>query len=408
MARTNGQTFHVDASTHFLGGLVARRPRLWIRLGNLETRLLADALAATEIRQPIYVAGLARSGTTLLLEFLSWHGEVVTHRYRDFPMLHVPYAWNRFLDRTPQREAPPAERAHGDGIVVTRDSPEAFEEMLWMSFFPGIHDAGSSAVLGADTHKPAFEAFYRDHIRKLLLLRGGSRYVSKGNYNLTRLEYLLRLFPDARFVIPYRDPVWHIASLMKQHRLFCDGQREDPRALAHLQRAGHFEFGLDRRPINAGDTEQVDQVTQAWASGAEVEGWARYWAHVHAYLAERLERHPELRRATLLVPYERLCRKPGQTLRALFEHCGLPASDELLQRAQSRVRFPDYYRPEFSPEEEDTIARHTQAVAARLDRLANSEGDEVPASREAALAGSRGRGDRPASGPADGPRNPAL
>lgn len=361
--------FRVDPWTHYLGGLVARRPGLWIRLGNLETRLLADALESTEIRQPVHITGLARAGTTLLLEILNGHPDVVTHRYRDFPMLHVPYAWNRFLDRTPQRAEPPAERAHGDGIEVTRESPEAFEEVLWMSFFPGLHDASRSAMLDADTDHPRFEAFYRDHIRKLLLLRGGKRYVAKGNYNLTRLEYLLKLFPDARFVIPIRDPSWHIASLMKQHRLFCAGQQNNPRALSHLQRVGHFEFGLDRRPINAGDAAAVERIAAAWGRGAEVEGWARYWAHLHGYLAGRLERNRALRDAVLLVPYEDLCREPAAHLRALFEHCGLQPDEALLARAQRRVRFPTYYRPRFSADEHAAILEHTRSPAARLQAL---------------------------------------
>ncbi len=362
----SGQAFAVDPWTHFLGSLVERRPGLWIRLGNLETRLLADALESVEVRRPVYVTGLARSGTTLLLELLGGHADVVTHRYRDFPLLHVPYAWNRFLDRTPRRAAVPAERAHADGIRVTRESPEAFEEVLWMSFFHGLHAPGRSAVLDAETRHPDFEAFYRDHIRKLLLLRGGSRYVSKGNYNVTRLEYLLRLFPDARFVIPVREPVWHIASLMKQHRLFCQAERNNPRAVAHLRRAGHFEFGLDRRPINAGDTVQAQRIRDAWAAGAEVEGWSRYWAHVHTHLAQCLEHNPRLQDATLLVSYERLCREPEATLRALFAHCRLPLAEELLERARGRVRFPAYYRPEFTPGEYATIARHTRSVAERL------------------------------------------
>ena len=108
-------------------------------------------------------------------------------------------------------------------------------------------------MLDAATSNPAFERFYADHLKKILLVRGGQRYLSKGNYNLTRFAYLLKLFPDARFIVPVRDPRWHIASLMKQHRLFCAEERRDPRILKHMQRAGHFEFGLDRRAINVGD-----------------------------------------------------------------------------------------------------------------------------------------------------------
>ena len=220
-----GNDFEVDPWVHYLGGLVERREGLWRRLGGWETRILSDSLSDVTVDRPVYISGLARSGTTKLLEVLDWHPEVVTHKYRDFPLLHIPYLWNRFLDFVPRRGAEAAERAHRDGIFVDPDSPEAFEEVLWMAFFPGTHDPSRNSVLDGTTRNPEFERFYRDHIRKLLLVRGGTRYVSKANYNITRLEYLLRLFPDARFVVPVRDPVWHIASLMKQHKLFCKAQK---------------------------------------------------------------------------------------------------------------------------------------------------------------------------------------
>src|SRR3546814_17233582 len=112
-----------------------------------------------------------------------------------------------------------------------------------------------SNILDGEASHPGFEAFYRSHIRKLLLLRGGARYLAKGNYNILRLEYLLRLFPDARFVIPVREPAWHIASLMKQHALFCAGERRHPKALRYMQRVGHFQFGLAPRPATTADQE---------------------------------------------------------------------------------------------------------------------------------------------------------
>jgi hypothetical protein len=235
-----------------------------------------------------------------------------------------------------------------------------------MAFFPELHDPTRSAVLNEETANPRFERFYQDHIRKLLLLRGADRYASKGNYNVTRLEYLLRLFPDARFVIPVRDPVWHIASLMKQHRLFCDGQRGSPRALTHLQRAGHFEFGLDRRPVNAGDTNAIRRIRELWEQGSEVEGWARYWAHVHGHLADRLERNAELRKASLIVRYEQLCDHPVTGVRELLQHCLLPVPENLLERARERIHFPTYYRPGFTSEELDIIQQHTDITATRL------------------------------------------
>jgi hypothetical protein len=235
-----------------------------------------------------------------------------------------------------------------------------------MAFFPEIHAPERTSVLDARTSHPAFERFYRDHIRKLLRVRGGSRYLAKGNYNVTRLEYLLELFPDARFVVPVREPRWHIASLMKQHKLFCEGGRANPESVRHLQRVGHFEFGLDRRPINAGDRAAVQEVMACWAAGAEVEGWARYWSHVYGYVADRLEASPKLRAATLVVRYEDLCRAPQATLAAVLEHCRLALAEDDLAGLAGMLHFPTYYEPRFAPDELALIDRHTRASALRL------------------------------------------
>ena len=363
---TRRHVFEVDGWTDRLGRLASRYQRQMIALGNLETRLFADEIERIGIDRPIFIAGLARAGTTILLESLERHPVTVTHRYRDFPMVLTPVFWNRLLDRMPRRNAPPQERAHRDGIAVTAESPEAFEEVLWMAFFPALHDARRQDLLDGDSSNPAFERFFRDHVRKLLWLRGGTRYLSKANYNLSRLEYLLRLFPDARIVIPIRDPIWHIASLVKQHRLFCRGQHEDPRALRHLQRTGHFEFGLDRRPIAADDPDAAREVAALWRDGREVEGWARYWTHLHGFVLRRLERSQRLRDATLIVRHEDLCAAPQPTIERVLAHCGLAVTEAHCRSLARRFHAPIYYRPAFSEAELKIILAHTATVAGRF------------------------------------------
>lgn len=369
-ARGAPKGFQVSAWMDRASGLVARHPTWWIRLGKLESRLTADLGDPRPVEDPIYIAGLARSGSTVLLETLARHPDVTTHRYRDFPFLFTPYLWNRWLDLVPRRPEQPAERSHADGIAVTSESPEAFEEVLWMAFFPHLHDPARSNLLDRTAHHAAFERFYRDHLRKLLAVRGGNRYVAKGNYNLSRLGYLARLFPKARFVVPVRDPVWHIASLMKQHRLFLDGQRGNPRAAAHLRRVGHFEFGQDRRPINLGDPAAAQEITKLWQQGEEVRGWARYWAQIHHHIADLLDGDPALRAATCVVSYEMLCAAPAAAIGGLLEHCGLRYEPKFLESEAARFHLPTYYRPDFTDAELALIADETEAAAARLLRLA--------------------------------------
>src|SRR5262245_34838488 len=137
-----------------IGGFIERHPGLWIRLGRVESDF-AD-IDEVAIDRPIYVTGLARSGTTILLETLEQHPDTTTHRYRDFPFLFTPYFWNRWVDMVPRKSEQPEERSHGDGIAVTSESPEAFEEVLWMAFFAELHDPSSSEVLDRSASHAAF------------------------------------------------------------------------------------------------------------------------------------------------------------------------------------------------------------------------------------------------------------
>jgi hypothetical protein len=359
--------FDVSLGRHLMSGFVHHTRGFWRWLGGLETKVLADELEDASIDPPIYIAGLARAGSTILLRVVASHPSVVTHQYRDFPFLYIPYWWQQTLERQVRGQLEASERAHEDRLKVTPESPEAMEEVLWMAFFDHLHDPSQSNVLDADTDAPEFEEFYRNHIRKLLQARGGDRYAAKGNYNVTRLEYLLEMFPDARFVVPIRHPRAHIASSQKQHRLFTRGCKEYPRALAHLKRVGHFEFGPHRRPVNAGDGEVTASIQRLWDTGREVRGWARYWAHLYGYLADRLEANEALREATRVVRYEDLCESTAEELDELLGFCTFgDGRGAIVDQFTETISRPSYYEQNFDDEQEAAIAEEAGEVAARF------------------------------------------
>ena len=368
MTDVGDDSFAVSRGRHLTTSLVHHARPLWRGLGKLESSMLRSRIEQTAIEKPIYISGLARSGTSVLIEIVASHPDVATHQYRDFPFLFTPYWWRQALDRGAVPAEQARERAHGDRLMVTSQSPEAMEEVLWMAYFRDLHDARRCHALDATTSNPAFERFYRDHIRKLLLIAGRTRYATKGNYNLTRMAYLQQLFPDARFVLPVRRPREHIASLMKQHQIFTAAAKRHPRSVAHLDRVGHFEFGVHRHCINPdGRAEIVESIEDLWRSGHDVRGWARYWANLYRWVNALLESNQALRRATLIVRYEDLCDHSERTLQRLLQHCCLPdPSDELPKRWALTLRRPTYYQPEFSHAEESAIAKETDGVAAAL------------------------------------------
>lgn len=347
-----------------LAELVLHNQAAWRVLGAWESSLLSKRLAAVPIDRPVFITGLARAGTTILLRKLCQLPEFASHRYADFPFLFTPYAWTLLRRLAPAHSELPRERMHGDGIMVTAESPEAMEEVLWMTFFPHLHEPGSSNLLDERVQRPDFECFLADHIRKLILARGAQRYVSKNNYNLSRLSYLARMFPDARFLLPIRGPVAHVASLIKQHHLFSRIQHGSEAARRHLRLVGHFEFGLDRRPINLGDDEAIAGIEDCWQRGEEARGWARYWAAVYRHVADRLDADAALASRCLLVRYEELCDRSEVTMTAVCGHIGLPAAQATC--LADGLRQPDYYTPQFSDEERAAIAKEASAVAERL------------------------------------------
>lgn len=377
--RDRDTLFAVPPLVDLLGACVDRFRDLWLGLGRLESSRLADELRAIPLTNPIFVCGLARSGSTMLHEMAAAHPGLATHRIKDYPMVYTPFWWRQATARFPP--TPPRQRPHRDRIVITSESPDSLDEMLWMAFFPHSHDPSRSNVLPAETQNEAFESFYRNHIRKLMLAESATRYVAKANYHVARLSYLVRLFPNVKLLIPVRSPVGHIASLMRQHEWFSWGQRKYRRALLYMQRSGHFEFGLGRRPMNLGDSARVRSILRAWEAGEEVRGWARYWAMVYDHVFAVLRSDARVRKAALVVHYEKLCDAPAETLRAVLEHCHLPEIEPLIARFAPTIVRPDYYANSFSPADLAIIREETAATEIAVGSLVQESADLPHAGR---------------------------
>jgi hypothetical protein len=232
----------------------------------------------------------------------------------------TPWLWNRYVDLFGARGGP-APRPHQDGNLITPESPEAFEEPIWHREFPTSHRLAEDHVLRAADRVESFDRVFLDHIRKMLLVRGGRRYASKGNYNLTRIEYLASLFPDSRFVVPIRHPVPHVGSLVRQHELFCRYSERDGRVPHYLRAAGHFEFGPQRVPISVSGSG--GRTVACWERGEEHRGYAIQWAAVYGHVLGLLRSRPSLADRVLVVRYEDICEAPREAIAGVLRHAGL-------------------------------------------------------------------------------------
>lgn len=295
-------------------------------LADIESRVCRRRLAEMAVRQPVFIAGLPRAGTTMLLRALATLGPFASNSYRDMPFLLTPLFWESLSRRLPRRDAA-LERAQGDGVVVSRDAPEALEEVVWRAFWPRKYHADRIAPWQADEGEArgVFAPFLQSHMAKTIALRRGqglaaSRYLSKNNANLGRIGKLLALQPDAAVVVPFREPRRQAASLLRQHRRFLEIHAADAFARRYMADVGHFEFGANLRPIDFGGWLAAEDTPAAAAQTLEF--WLRYWcaAYGHALTAAG-----ESGGNVVFVSYDVVCSRPLETLASLCQRLGVSA-----------------------------------------------------------------------------------
>jgi len=286
---------------------------------DVDTSLSRRRFEHLEVRRPIFITSLPRAGTTLMLEVLDQMAGLATNTYRDMPFVCAPLIWNALSSRFRQR-AQPIERAHGDGMLVGYDSPEAFEEVAWKTFWPKKYQADRIELWSADERNEEFEEFFADNLRKILAVRLGDaaadgRYFSKNNNNICRLAYLKKLFPDCVLLVPFRDPVSQAASMHRQHQNFLAQHREDPFSKRYMGDIGHYEFGELHRPFEfpaAGNRDRYGP--------DRLDYWIGYW--IDAF--EHILGCPE---PLTFVSYERACEDGKAAVETLCRELAIPASD---------------------------------------------------------------------------------
>ncbi len=286
-------------------------PGLQLAAADLEERLFAQRIAFVKDRPPVFIAALPRAGTTVLLNALCQLPTVATHTYRDMPFVMAPLLWAEFTRRF-GRDGAMRERAHGDGLQIGYDSPEAFEEVIWQAFWPHKYHTDHIELWDLGDIDAEATAFFSTHFRKIVMLRTGDRgrYVSKNNANIARLDLLPAMFPGTSIVVPMRSPAEHAASLLRQHRNFLGQHHEYPFVARYMRDIGHLEFGALHTPIGFAGFAPGELTPDA------PDYWLRYWLAAYKYVLRYADR-------LILLAQETVCAAPDRTLAALCAETGI-------------------------------------------------------------------------------------
>jgi omega-hydroxy-beta-dihydromenaquinone-9 sulfotransferase len=285
------------------------------------------ALRRTEVRQPVFVVGHARSGTTYLHRMMAndprfsyvllW--EMFFPSLIEKKMLRAVLRWDqrlggrlrRRIDTLDERLFGKSQGVHESGLFA----PEEDEFLLTLSCASGFWVVQYPYVEELDFYyvddrwhaakRRRVMQFYKECVRRQLMLNGrGLTHLSKAPIHCGRVESLIETFPDARFVVPVRNPYETIPSFLKLMQFAWSARK---RSEADMQNS--FRSFVD----------------------------SSY--HYYQHPLDVLDAHPEVPR--MIVDYGELVTDPGGTVRKIYDAIGIDMVPEQ-ERALAEEKGRDY------------------------------------------------------------------
>jgi Sulfotransferase family len=327
LSKNSGEDYSV--SSKLLHQIVLGTSFFGETLFDIEKILHGSSARDVSREKHVFVAGLARAGTTILMRTLYENGNFLSLTYRDMPFILAPNSW-RACSKKFSRKGQKQQRAHGDGIEVDYDSPEALEEVFWRTFCRADYIKKDSLI----PMKASAETLenFKSFISIILQSEPEKRYLSKNNNNILRLSSISEAFPDAIIIVPFRDPLQQAFSLRGQHRKFVG--EGDPFTKKYMTWLGHHEFGADQRPfvftgkVSAGeDTDDLNY-------------WLRLWISTYSSLLDTIPS------GAVFLSYEALCDNTQNIWQQLSEKIELEPCKRTINFSKSHRQIDEAVTPE--------------------------------------------------------------
>ncbi len=269
--------------------------------------ILFPSLRRTRVVAPTFCIGHARSGTTYL------HRLMAADPQFSYPLMYELFfpsllqkrllrlllgldaltgkRLRRRLDEIEERRFAPTDDMHKTGFFVPEEDDGFLTWSLcsgfWIIMFPFMGELDFYHVdQWPERKRRRAMGFYKECVRRQIALNGGGTHLSKNPTFCGRVESLIETFPDARFIVPVRNPEETIPSLLKLLKNEWDLRGRNEQLIAKSLRVlADQSFDSYRRPL------------------------------------EVLARHPEVRSA--VVDYRELVGRPEATMRRIYGELGL-------------------------------------------------------------------------------------
>lgn len=330
------KTNHYSKSERFLHRCAFASGGIQKKLATIETAFFQQELKSIKVENPVFIAGLPRSGSTILLRIIASQSDFATLRYTQMPFVSLPLVWGKYTRFFSKKTIHQQERLHGDGILIDKYSPEALDEPAWKMW--------------ADDY-PAMQMY----MRKVIALYtvhyqyAQRRYLSKNQHHSHRISLLLEWFPDGMILVPFRDPMQQAISLLRQHQRFVAIQSENTFVADYMRYLGHDVFGVDAQQEDDRESKNITRWLTRWLSG---------YQELLNYTSDQL----------VWIDFDEMVKSPHQEITKLSKHLNVADTDVFLEYALSQLHTPKAHpRNEISYEKEVLVQCMT--LHERMKRL---------------------------------------
>ncbi len=234
-----------------------------------------------EIKKPVFISGMARSGTTFTTHLLFSSENFSSLQYKDLPFYKIIILWSYFSKIYYGYEKM-SERIHGDKLLVSINSPDAFEELIWKNNLNNYLNSGFYKNVNESYINNNLQNELTNLIKKTLYIKKKNRYLSKNNYNIFRLKYLFNLYKNSNSILLFRDPIETISSLVKVHNNFIKLGENNKDFGEELEILGHHEFGPKRKAFDIG--KNYEKTIKYWNNGNDYNGYLLQWIDLYSYV----------------------------------------------------------------------------------------------------------------------------
>ncbi len=191
----------------------------------LEKLLFSKKIRNTAVKQPIFIIGYPRSGTTYLMYLMSKDQQFAFCRMFECMGPHVIFTFGKVLRGIAKMVLP--KKRPMDNLELGADLPKEEEfalgnmsvaSMANALYFPKRFSTYFDRFVlfnGNDQDKSSFKVNMNWLFKKLTLKNNGKRLLLKSPFNTGRIKLLLEMYPDAKFIHIHRHP----------HKVFASNEK---------------------------------------------------------------------------------------------------------------------------------------------------------------------------------------